>query len=221
MFAAVPAPAQAAKVKRVGTRAYTLTLAAPPQADLAIARVSFRLGTRAHGRHSAVRVAFEPPSPGLLYGAAARVTKAGRGKLAVLVATVNRRPYGALYPDLSQVSVRISGARLTHRPIVEEVGAAFAQRASASAVAPATCASDPRTLAAGDVTALLQAGTSFGFDARTVTTQGFDAACSHPVDPAFQQAVTQYGTCPPCGAYYARPCPLNSQTALYACPLKG
>jgi len=213
------APAPAATVKRVGARAYAVTLAAPPQADLAIARLSFKLGARAHGRHSAVRVAFAPPSPGPLYGAAVRVTKAGRGKLAVLVATVNRRPAGALYPDLSRVGVRVSGARLTHRPAVDDVGAAFAQRASASAVAPAICARDPRTPAAGDVTTLLQAGTSFGFDVPTVASQGFDAACSHPVDPAFERAVTQYGTCPPCDPHAGQPCPLSTQSAAYPCRL--
>ena len=213
------APAPAATVKRVAPRAYAVTLAAPPQADLAIARLSFKLGARAHGRHPAVRLAFGPPSPGTLYGVAARVTKAGRGNLAVLVATVNRRPAGALYPDLSRVNVRVYGARLTHRPVVDEVGAAFAQRKSASAVSPAICRRDLRTLAAPDVSTLLQAGTAFGFDAATVASEGFDAACSHPVDPAFERAVTQYGTCPPCDPQAGQPCPLSSQSAAYPCRL--
>jgi len=216
-FAAAPAPA--ATVKRVAPRAYEVMLAAPPQADLAIARLSFALGARAHGRHPAVRVAFTSPSPGPLYGAVVRVTGAGHGKLAVLVATVNRRPAGALYPDLSEVNVRVYGARLTHRPAVDEVGAAFAQRKSASAVAPSICARDSRTLAAADVSTLLQAGTSFGFDAATVASQGFDAACSHPVDPAFERAVTQYRSCPPCDPQAGQPCPLSSQSAAYPCRL--
>ena len=207
------APAGAASVKRAGPRSYEVRISGAPQSDLTVARLDFRLGTYArHPTRRAMGVALQGPT-GLNYLAAGRLVPTGRRTLAALVALVNRRPQGSLAPDLAFVRLEVTGARLTHRPRVTEIVGAFAQRARSSAVAPPMCRQTSRTLAARDVASALRSGPAFGFTPQAVLAQGFDAACSRPVDPAFQRAVTAFGRCPPCGppATTARataiPCP--------------
>jgi len=210
---ALAAPAGAAGVKRAGPRAYEVTISGAPQADLTIARLDFRLGPYARRpTRRAMRVALRGPT-GLNYLAAGRLVPTGRRTLAALVALVNRRPQGSLAPDLAFVRLQVTGARLTHRPRLTEIVGAFAQRARASAVAPPMCRQTSRTLAASDVSPALGSGPAFGFTPQVVLAQGFDAACSRPVDPAFQQAVTAFGRCPPCGP----PGPVARATAI-PCP---
>jgi len=222
---ALAMPAAAATVKRTGPRAYRVTVSGAPQADLTITRLDFRLGAYArHPTRRSLRVSLAGPT-GLSYLAAARLLPARRGTLTALVALVNRRPAGSLAPDLAFVSLDIAGTRLTHRPRASEVVGAFAQRARASALAPPMCRQTLRTLAGRDVAAALASGPAFGFSPRNVVAQSFDAACSRPVDPAFQRAVTAFGRCPPCGppgpvaraAAAAIPCPA-AQPAI-VCPL--
>jgi hypothetical protein len=211
---ALAAPAGAATVKRTGARSYSVTIGGAPQSDLTIARLDFRLGASArHPTRRALRVTAAGPT-GLNYLAAGRLLPAPRTSLTALVALVNRRPPGSLAPDLAFVRMRVAGARLTHRPRVSEVVGAFARRARGSPVAPPMCSATPRTLRAEDVAALLASGPVFGFPPRGVLAQGFDAACSRPVDPAFERAVTAFGRCPPCGP----PGPV-ARSAAIACPL--
>ncbi len=209
---ALAMPAAAATVKRTGPRAYRVTVSGAPQADLTITRLDFRLGAYArHPTRRSLRVSLAGPT-GRSYLAAARLLPARRGTLTALVALVNL------------VSLDIAGTRLTHRPRASEVVGAFAQRARASALAPPMCRQTLRTLAGRDVAAALASGPAFGFSPRNVVAQSFDAACSRPVDPAFQRAVTAFGRCPPCGppgpvaraAAAAIPCPA-AQPAI-VCP---
>jgi hypothetical protein len=209
---ALAVPAHAATVKRTGARAYEVTVNGAPQSDLTVVRLDFRLGAYARRptRHS-LRVSVVGPT-GLNYLAAGRLLPATRTTLTALVALVNRRPPGSLAPDLAFVRVDVAGARLTHRPRVGEVVGAFARRARAAAVAPAMCAQTARTLAARDVVGLLAAGPGFGFAPRYVVAQSFDAACSRPVDPAFERAVRPGPVC--------RPIPCDPRMGI-ACPLAG
>jgi len=220
---ALPAPAGAATVKRTGARSYAVTIGGAPQSDLTIARLDFRLGAPARRpTRRALRVTVAGPT-GLNYLAAGRLRPPTRTTLTALVALVNRRPAGSLAPDLAFVRIHVAGARLTHRPRVTEVVGAFARRARGSPVAPSMCSRTPRTLHAGDVGAVLASGPGFGFPPQGVLAQSYDAACSRPVDPAFERAVTAFGRCPPCGPPgpvarpAAIPCPLAGQPA-YVCP---
>ena len=209
---AVAVPANAASVRRTGARAYEVTVHGAPQSDLTVARLDFRLGAYArHPPRRSLRVGVAG-SIGRNYLAAGRLLPVRRGTLTALVALVNRRPPGSLAPDLAFVRVDVAGARLTHRPRVSEVVGAFARRARAAAVAPAMCTQTPRTLAAGNVAGVFASGPGFGFAAPDVVAQGFDAACSRPVDPAFERAVTHRAVC--------RPIPCDPQMGV-ACPLAG
>jgi hypothetical protein len=209
---ALATPAVAATVKRTGPRAYRVTISGAPQADLTIARLDFRLGAysrRPTRRSLRVSVA---GSTGLNYLAAGRLLPVGRRTLTALVALVNRRPPGSLAPDLAFVRVDVTGARLTHRPHVSEVVGAFARRARAAPLEPALCAHTPRTLSARNVAGVFASGPGFGFAPPYVIAQGFDAACSRPVDPAFERAVTYRPVC--------RPIPCDPRMGI-ACPLTG
>jgi hypothetical protein len=219
---AAAAPAHAATVKRTGARAYRVTVSGAPQSDLVVARLDFRLGAYArHPTRNSLRVRLAG-STGLNYLAAGRLLPAGRRTLTALVALVNRRPPGSLAPDIAFVQLDIAGARLTHRPRASEVVGAFGQRARGSALAPPMCRQTLRTLAAKDVATRLASGPYFGFPPRGVVAQGFDAACSRPVDPAFEQAVTAFGRCPPCGppgpAARAAAIPCPAATPAIVCP---
>ena len=209
---AVAAPATAATVKRTGARAYTVTISGAPQSDLTIARLDFRLG--AYSRHPtrrSLRVSVAG-STGLNYLAAGRMLPVEPRTLTALVALVNRRPPVSLAPYLAFVRVHVAGARLTHRPRVGEVVGAFARRARAAALGPALCVHTPRTLSARNVAGVFASGPGFGFAPPYVIAQGFDAACSRPVDPAFEQAVTHRPVC--------RPIPCDPRMGV-ACPLAG
>jgi hypothetical protein len=211
-------PANAAGVKRTGPRAYRVTVSGAPQADLTIARLDFRLGASArHPTRRSLRVSLAGPM-GLNYLAAARLLPARRGTLTALVALVNRRPSGSLAPDLAFVSLDIAGTRLTHRPLASEVVGAFAQRSRASALAPAMCRQTTRTLSATDVATALASGPGFGFPPRNVVAESFDAACSRPVDPAIQRAVTASGRCPACRAARATAIPCPAARPAIVCP---
>jgi hypothetical protein len=215
--------ASAATVKRAGARSYTVTINGAPQSDLTIARLDFGLGTPArHPTRRALRVTIAGPT-GLNYLAAGHLRPPTRTTLTALVALVNRGRPGT--EELASVRIRVAGARLTHRPRVREVVGAFARRARGSSIAPSMCTRHPRTLRAGDVGTVLAAGSGFGFSPPAVVAQSFDAACFRPVDPAFEQAVTSFGRCPPCGppgpvaaSAAAIPCPLGVQPA-YVCPV--
>jgi hypothetical protein len=212
------APAVAATVKRTGPRAYRITVSGAPQADLTAARLDFRLGAYArHPTRRSLRVSVAGPT-GLNYLAAARLLPARRGTLTALVALVNRRPPGSLAPDLAFVALDVAGTRLTHRPVASEVVGAFSQRARAAVTAPPMCRQTTRTLAARDVATALASGPGFGFAAQTVVAQSFDAACSRPVDPAFQHAVTAFGRCPACRAARAAAIPCPAAEPAIVCP---
>ena len=220
---AFAAPADAATVNRLGARSYAVAIGGAPQSDLTIARLDLRLGGPArHPAGRALRVTVAGPT-GLNYVAAGRLRPTTRTTLTALVALVNRRPPGSLAPDLAFVRLHVAGARLTHRPRLRQVVGAFARRARGSSVAPSLCSHTPRTLRTGDVAAVLASGPGFGFPPQDVLAQGFDAACSRPVDPAFERAVTAFGRCPPCGPpgpvaqSAAIACPLGAQPA-YVCP---
>jgi hypothetical protein len=80
------------------------------------------------------------------------------------------------------------------------------------------CRQTTRTLAATDVATALASGTGFGFAARTVVAQSFDAACLRPVDPAFQRVVTAFGRCPACQAARAAAIPCPAAQPAIVCP---
>jgi hypothetical protein len=215
---AAAAPAAAAAVQRTGARAYAVTVNGAPQSDLTVARLDFRLGAYArHPTRRALRFAVRGPT-GLNYLAAGRLLPPTRTTLTALVALVNRRPPGSLAPDLAFVRIDVAGARLTHRPRVTQVVGAFARRRRASAVAPPMCVQTPRTLEARDVAAVFASGPGFGFPPQDVIAQGFDAACSRPVDPAFERAVTHTPACrpTPCDPRMGVACPLTGQAIV--CP---
>ena len=214
VLAAAPAPA--ATLKRTGARSYELTVPAPASPDLSVIRLDFRLGARATRGRTPLWVA--PRSDGIdLAVAAGRLFPWRKRTLIAFVVVAHRHPRGALYPDVAEIRLGVGGARLTHRPVVEELANAFARRSSASPAAPAPCRDRAGKVTDDMVRALGTSGPAWEFPPAHVLAEAFDIACSRPVDPAFERAFTQYDRCPPpCDPRFERPCPLAAAAA-YPC----
>jgi hypothetical protein len=222
------APGEAATVKRTGARNWELTVPTPPSPDITVVRLTFPLGRfSAHPTRSPLSV--RALSNGIdLSASGGRLFPWRRGRIDLLVVLAHRHPPGALYPDAAGLRFAVSGARLTRRPVVDEVLGAFAHRSSASPVAPALCRDRSGKVSDAMVRALVSGGPDLGFTPAHVMSEGYDVACSRPVDPAFERAFTEYGRCscqppppqpqpcpPPCQPGVERPCP--EQPAAYPC----
>ena len=225
----VAAPAGAATVKRTGARSWELKVPAPPSPDLTVVRLTFRLG-RFSTRPTRAPLSVRSLTDGIdLSAVAGRLFPWRRHQLNLLVVLAHRHPPGALYPDVDGMRFAVSGARLTRRPAVDEVTAAFAHRSTASAAAPQLCRDRSGKVSDDMVRALLSAGPNLGFSPAHVLAEGYDVACARPVDPAFERAFTEYGRCsceppppqpcpPPCQPGVERPCPVEAAATYPPCP---
>jgi hypothetical protein len=203
------APASAAKVTRTGARTWELTVTVPPSPDVTVTRLTFPLGafsprpTRAPLRVSALTSGVDLTAVG------GRLFPWRRRTVSLLVVVAHRHPRGAQYPDLAAMRFSVAGARLSRRPALDEVVGAFNRRGAAAA-SPPLCGDRAGKVTDGMVAALLSAGPDLGFTPAHVLAEGYDVACSRPVDPAFERAFTDYDSCPPpppCGPPGSeRPC---------------
>ena len=214
------APASAAKLTRTGARTWDLTVTVPPSPDVTVVRLTFPAGafsprpTRAPLRVSALSSGVD------LTDVAGRLFPWRRRTVSLLVVVAHRHPRGAQYPDLAAMRFSVAGARLSRRPAMDEVVGAFSRRGAAAA-SPPLCG-DRSKVTDGMVAALLSAGPDLGFPPAHVLAEGYDVACSRPVDPAFERAFTDFDRCPPpppCGPPYSqRPCISPAAATYPPCP---
>jgi len=225
--------AAATRVARDGHGAWLVGIQGPARADVTVARLDFRLGQHVRGAPSGTAHVTLPTGSGLDYVTVERLPTLAHGRVTLLAAIANRRPAGALYPDIARIGLRVAGGRLSRGPSAIEVANPFTARRAGRAVPmpkAGLCDVGAPAVASGHV--VLQVGASFGYGPHTVLAQSLDAACNRPYDSAFARALDVGACigisglcCPPCGPSAGAAsdrilCPLAAQPSI-ACPARA